>query len=267
MKRTTYILIGLFIAGLIVLVGGMFVMFFTGKPYGSNDIVLGGEQVTKEFPSCRVIWLTQSILENENHTVWMGNSSLEVLPSEGEKNMFSCPKEVNDYLTMKITGDTLKITFDYPMDKLADKFEERKYVDMLVGEWQLQMPSSVETIISDIRNQKLVLKNLSKDSLSIDVSVPVIVEDCDLKALNVLRCGNHLNLLSGNIRDLYLYLDHIDGWSVNPETCHIDTEYLTGYNANVQLEKGECKRMFWIPTKEDAKLYVTLNEKSCITME
>ena len=267
MKRTTYILIGLFIAGLIVLVGGVLVIFHTGRPYGSYDIVLGGEQVTKEFPPCKVIWLTQSVLEKEGYTVWMMNSCLEVLPSEGKKNVFSCPKEVNDYLTMKGIGDTLKITLDYPMDKLSEKIEEQKYVYMTIGEWQMQLPSGVETIISDIRNQKLVLKNLSKDSLSIDVSGSATVEDCDLKALNVLRCGNHLNLLSGNIRDLYLYLDHIDGWNVDPKTCHIDTEYLTGYNANVQLEKGECKRMFWIPTKEDAKLYVTLNERSCITME
>lgn len=267
MKRTTYILIGLFIAGLIVLAGGIFVMFFTGKPYGSNEILFEGEQVTKKFPTCRVIWLTQSVLEKEEYAVWMANSCLEVLPSEGKKNVFSCPKEVNDYLTMKVIGDTLKITFDYPMDKLSEKIEEQKYVYMIIGEWQMQLPSDVETIVSDIRNQKLVLKNLSQDTLSIGVSGSAAIEDCDFKALNVLRCAHLLNLQSGNIRDLYLYLDHIDGWSVDPKTCHIDTEYLTGYNAEVQLEKGECKHMFWTPTKEDAKLHVTLHERSCITME
>lgn len=267
MKRTTYILIGLFIAGFIVLVGGILVTSFGGRPYDVDNIVLGGEQVTKEFPACRVIWLTQPVLEKEDYAVWMANSCLKVLPSEGEKNVFSCSKEANDYLTMKVTGDTLKITFDYPMDKFSEKNKEQKSVGIVIGEWQLQMPSEVETIISDIRNQKLVFKNLSQDSLSIDVSAFAAVEDCNFKAFNVLRCGNYLNLQSGNIRDLYLYLDHIARWRVNPETCHIDTEYLTGDDADVQLEKGECKRMFWIPAKEDAKLCVTLNEKSCITME
>ena len=55
MKRTTYILIGLFVAGLCVLVGGMFVMYCLGRPHFSNQINLQGEQLTKEIPACRVI--------------------------------------------------------------------------------------------------------------------------------------------------------------------------------------------------------------------
>ena len=50
MKRTTYILIGLFVAGLCVLVGGMFVMYCLGRPHFSNQINLQGEQLTKEMP-------------------------------------------------------------------------------------------------------------------------------------------------------------------------------------------------------------------------
>ena len=48
MKRTTYILIGLFVAGLCVLVGGMFMIFCLGRPYISNQLNLQGEQITKE---------------------------------------------------------------------------------------------------------------------------------------------------------------------------------------------------------------------------
>ncbi|MFR6202760.1 MAG: hypothetical protein ACLULH_11290 [Bacteroides fragilis] len=53
MKRTTYILIGLFVAGLCVLVGGMFMIFCLGRPYISNQLNLQGEQITKEVPACR----------------------------------------------------------------------------------------------------------------------------------------------------------------------------------------------------------------------
>ena len=42
MKRTTYILIGLFVAGLCVLVGGMFMIFCLGRPYISNQLNLQG---------------------------------------------------------------------------------------------------------------------------------------------------------------------------------------------------------------------------------
>ena len=40
MKRTTYILIGLFVAGFCMLVGGMFVMYCLGKPYFSNQTLI-----------------------------------------------------------------------------------------------------------------------------------------------------------------------------------------------------------------------------------
>ena len=70
MKRTTYILIGLFVAGLCVLVGGMFVMYCLGRPHFSNQINLQGEQLTKEIPACRVIWLAQTEMHTEECSVW-----------------------------------------------------------------------------------------------------------------------------------------------------------------------------------------------------
>ena len=68
MKRTTYILIGLFVAGLCVLVGGMFMIFCLGRPYISNQLNLQGEQITKEVPACRVVWLTQTRLYTPERT-------------------------------------------------------------------------------------------------------------------------------------------------------------------------------------------------------
>ena len=128
MKRTTYILIGLFIAGLCVLVGGMFMMFCLGRPYFSNQLNLQGEQLTKEVPVCRVIWLTQTEMSTEERSVWLANSSLEVQPSKEKKNTFSCSEKVNDYMKMTIMGDTLKILLDYSLDELPQEFKESKYV-------------------------------------------------------------------------------------------------------------------------------------------
>ena len=95
MKRTTYILIGLFVAGLCVLVGGMFMIFCLGRPYISNQLNLQGEQITKEVPACRVVWLTQTRLYTPERNVWLANSLLEVQPSKEGKNLFSCSKKVN----------------------------------------------------------------------------------------------------------------------------------------------------------------------------
>ena len=80
------------------------------------------------------------------------------------------------------------------------------------------------------------------------------------------RGGRNVEFQSGNINNLHLNLNRMNNWSVNVEECHIDTEYLTGQNASVQLQKGECRRMFWIPEKDDSKLKVTLTEKACVTV-
>ena len=94
MKRTTYILIGLFVAGLCVLVGGMFMIFCLGRPYISNQLNLQGEQITKEVPACRVVWLTQTRLYTPERNVWLANSSSGSagLQKKG-MNLFSCIEE------------------------------------------------------------------------------------------------------------------------------------------------------------------------------
>ena len=162
MKRTTYILIGLFVAGLCVLVGGMFVMYCLGRPHFSNQINLQGEQLTKEIPACRVIWLAQTEMHTEECSVWLANSFLRVLPSKGEKNEFSCSQKVNDYLKMTVMGDTLKILLDYPLDKLLQELKEARYVAMITGDMQLNLTQEVECVVNDIYMQKIVLKKFDK---------------------------------------------------------------------------------------------------------
>ena len=167
---------------------------------------------------------------------------------------------------MTVMGDTLKILLDYPLDKLLQELKESRYVAMITGDMQLNLTQEVECIINDIYMQDISLKNLTKDSLSINTSNSMLVDSCDFRALHVAGSGRNVEFQSGKINNLHLNLNMMDNWSVNVQECRIDTEYLTGHNGNVKLQKGECKRMFWIPEKDDAKLQVTLTEKACVTM-
>ncbi len=263
---TTYILIGLFVAGLCVLVGGMFMIFCLGRPYISNQLNLQGEQITKEVPACRVVWLTQTRLYTPERNVWLANSLLEVQPSKEGKNLFSCSKKVNDYLKMTVMGDTLKILLDYSLDQLPQEFKKSKFMGMNIGDMRLDMTQDVECIINDINSQNIGFKHLEKDSLSIDTSNSIVVDSCDFAALQVIRSGGNVDFQSGTINNLYLNLGMMGNWSVNVEKCHIGTEYLTAHYANVQLQKGECERMIWIPEKNDSKLNVFLTGKACVTV-
>ena len=240
--------------------------FCLGKPYFSNQINLQGEQLVQELPTCRVIWMTQTEMNTEERGIWLANSLLGVLPSKGEKNTFSCSEKVNEYLKMTVMGDTLKIVLDYSLIDFPQEFKESKYVGMITGDMQLNLTSKVECVINDIYMQKIALKKLTKDSISIDTPNSIMVDSCDFRALSVIRGGRNVEFQSGNINNLHLNLNRMNNWSVNVEECHIDTEYLTGQNASVQLQKGECRRMFWIPEKDDSKLKVTLTEKACVTV-
>jgi len=266
MKRTTYILIGLFVAGICVLVGGMFMIFCLGRPYISNQLDLQGEQLTKEVPACRVIWLAQTEMCTQERNVWLANSLLEVQPSKDGKNQLSCSKKVNDYLKMTVMGDTLKVLLDYQLDQLLQEFKESRFVGMNIGDMRLDITQDVECIINDIRSQKIGLKHLVKDSLSIDTSNSMVVDSCDFAALQVIRSGRNVDFQSGTINNLYLNLGMMDNWSVDVEKCHIGTEYLTAHNASVRLQKGECERMIWLPEKNDSKLKVSLTGKACVTV-
>ena len=164
MKRTTYILIGLFVAGLCVLVGGMFMIFCLGRPYISNQLNLQGEQITKEVPACRVVWLTQTRLYTPERNVWLANSLLEVQPSKEGKNLFSCSKKVNDYLKMTVMGDTLKILLDYSLDQLPQEFKKSKFMGMNIG------GPAGDLYITFVIAEDPVFKRLG-DDLYIDVEV------------------------------------------------------------------------------------------------
>ena len=71
---------------------------------------------------------------------------------------------------MTVMGDTLKILLDYPLDKLLQELKESRYVAMITGDMQLNLTQEVECVVNDIYMQKIVLKNLTKDSLSINTS-------------------------------------------------------------------------------------------------
>ena len=76
-----------------------------------------------------------------------------------------------------------------------------------------------------------------------------MVDSCDFRALSVIRGGRNVEFQSGNINNLHLNLNRMNDWSVNVEECHIDTEYLTGQNASVQLQKESVGVCFGFPRK------------------
>jgi len=274
MKRTIYMFIGLFIALLCVRVGGMLVISCLGKPKPPllKQLDLQGKQIMKEVPDCRVIWISQAETNIEERSVFIEDSRLEVLPATGEKTAFSCSEKVEDYLKMRVMGDTLKILLDCSLNRLPHEFRDVKSVQMNPGDMRLNLAKKVECVINDIDHQQMVFKNLVKDSLAVHASDFLTVDSCDFRALHILKCGGREfyytsitpHFHKGNINNLYVNLKDREKWAANVEKCRIGAEYFRG-SGSVELKKEECKRVFYIPENENSDLTVTLKGKACVT--
>lgn len=264
MKRTTYILIGLFIGGFVLLFAGMVAIYLNGK-VKTGDVVLGGKTVSREFPPFKVLVLGESIPEDARgsyYRVWGRDFRMEIQPSQDGKNVFSFPEDAEKFLNIRQYGDTLKIMSSFHWKKQGDGYNRTLYP----GTWQLSVPSDIEFIANDMSDQEMILKNFSQDSLTIDASAAVTINNSHFKAFRVQRNERQLKLESGSIGNLYLDIDRMGNWYSNPDHFTIHTEYLTGNKGSVELAKGECKRMYWLPKSQDSKLEVTLREKSCVVI-
>lgn len=266
MKRTTYILFGMILSGLLVIIVGVIVVASLGEQRSANELFLGGKTITKELPPFRAVVVSQMNGGTTDQILRFDNCKFQVSSSETGKNVFSCPKDAMEYLSLKVQNDTLYLAFDYPADKLPEHMKGDRYIWISENIWGLQIAQNVDYIKMYDPLLRLGLQGLAQDTLSVDVATSVLVDSCRLASLSVCE-ARELNLQSGEIDKLYLDLDGIRNWKVDTEKLHLNTEYLTGSNSNVSLQKGECKQMFWIPKKEDSQLRVTLTERSCIKVD
>lgn len=262
MKRTTYILIGALIIGFLVLIGGMLVVFSTGTSTSSN-VLLGGEEKMKELPSFRHIVISRPVMESDRYAVYIENLSLAVTSATDERNTFSAPSDAFEHLDVKVENDTLKIYFDYTLDKLPAGIAQRRYAKIDPGVWTLKAASKIETVTCGIEGTNLGLKHLAQDSLAVFANCEIAVDSCRIASLNVLKAYK-ADFRSGDIQCLYLDLDKVGNWFVDTARCRIEEEHLTGTGNSVHLQKGECRRLFWTPKNADSELSVKLSEPSVI---
>ena len=262
MKRTTHIMIGLWIAGFGVI---LFIAtgFFLVDERESDNIHwrVEGPRITKELPSFQTFRLSYI---SKNGAFNLEDTFLDVLPAQNGKNEISFPEEIGEYFVTELKGDTLVATLEIPKE-LKEKM--LKYAYLSLGNWQLNISSDVQCLINEMSGQEMRIRNLSCDSLNISSSTYVTVDSCCFNALHVQYSYQQLKLLSGNIGHLYINMDYVDNWIIDPEHCRIYAEHLTGSGGHVRLGKGECERLYWNPSSGKAVLNVSLSGKSCILVK
>lgn len=274
MKRTTYIMIGAFVAGWLILVGDMLWTVSLKKAQSESDISFNGKQISQDLPPFKVVTFSQ--VDKYKQEYWKGiTANIQITSSTNKENVFSYPEEMSSFLEARVEADTLKIDFNFPKANVEeDKDKHKHYRDfrVMAGDWKLVMAQPVDKIESRIMGLDMNLRKVSQDSLNIMMGQRAYsyVDSCCITSLKLGATRNvgDFFIKNSEIKNLYINLNEMWRWDIDSSTCKIDTEYLTGNkSANVTLQKGECRRMIWIPENENSTLEVMLTEKACVTIQ
>ncbi len=271
MKRTTYIMIGMLLAGLVIISVSMFYTATHGTRWEDKFMEIKGTQKTVQLPSCKVVKLVQpmewkqkkeGIVETERYVAF-SDVPLKITPADTLQGSFSFAGDMESFMTMTSVGDTLLISFQFPNDKLEKRFHNDRLLRLRSTEMALNLPASVQTVRVDLIDMETTFYDFRCDTLSFQVRGLAKVENCHIASLAAQAHILHLN--SGEVDNLYLNLDQTSNWNVEPDSFHLNTEHLSGSSKHhCTLVKGECQRVLWTPQTEGATLNVELMQAATI---
>ena len=189
---------------------------------------------------------------------------LSVLPVVGGQHVLSYPEELEHYLSVVTKNDTLNLIFKLLEHTLPDAQKNEEWLLLKFSTITLTADSSLVAVHSDLRELSVKLMDLKSDSVSLEAS-SMNVDSCHFRSLFVKNTGG-LKLRNSQIQNVYLDLDDVPNWSA--ANCRIENEYLTGSRKHYNdLNKGECRHLYWKPKNEDAQLRVTLKEGASVSLQ
>lgn len=260
MKRTTYIMAGMLLAGLVVIAGCLFYMSAHGTDVRNDSLNITGEMKTMKLSDYKIVQVSlKQDKSGEDRWIAVDQGEFIVQPADSLAGNITYPDGLDKYMSVQNNGDTLNIVLNFSTDKLEEQFRNRQWFSVNTGKIMLSIPSTVEDVMVKVNELTTVFKDISRDSLAFNIKNSAIVENCRFRSLNA-KAGD-LSLQSGEVQDLYLNLDYVSRWSVKVDSFKIDTEHLSGSGKHHnQLQKGECRQVLWTPLTDGASLNIELNQ-------
>ena len=275
MKRTTYIIFGMLLAGLVVMCGTVIYMSTLGVSDDDIFLNINGEKKTVQLPECKVLQLVADrdvIATRKNGSVkdirmvLFSDAPLNFQPATDTNGTFSYASDMDKYMTINSIGDTVRIVFNFDKDKLEEKYKNLYWIQLRSEAMTLALPADVQRVVSNVEGQETTFRNFDCDTLSLSMRSRTNIEDSHFRALHVH--AGEMNFNSGEVTNLHLYLDNVYRWNVNRDAFRIDTEYLYAHgNPRCSMEKGECRQIVWMPQSDKASLNIELKQAARVIAE
>ena len=274
MKRTTYIMAGMVLAGLLGAAGSAIILSTQAVESQKKYMHISGTQQRVELPPCKAVVLSASEVTDRNTTgseepriLWFDGNVMDVRPaSPGEQGAFVLPSGLQPYMETRMESDTLHIALRIPQADLPESYGRSISMKLPPQGLSLVLPAGVERLCSRAEELELSLHGFSTDTLTLQANGTVLLEDCRIGSLRAESSA--LYLQSGEVEDLYLDLDLHGEWTSNVAAFHIGTEHLTGSGwHSCTYMPGRCEKTVWTPKDDSSTLAVKLSEGSTIAWE
>ncbi|ADV43123.1 hypothetical protein [Bacteroides helcogenes] len=273
MKRTSYIIFGMLLAGLLVMGGTIVYLSSHGRSCEDFCMRIDGEQKVVTLPECKVIEMcadNRTLSTGRVHTIICGvqfsQVPLSITPSDSSQGTFSYAAGMEKYMTMKLAGDTLRVTFAFPDEKLEERYHQETNLQIRSSGMSLSLPESIKQVSLAIYSMETTVRGFRTDSMSFKSQSVVRIEDCEFASLASQAWNLYFD--SGTVSDLYLDLDNINSWKVNADSFHIDTEHLTASRrVSCFVQKGECRQVLWTPKSADASLQMEVKQAAKVEID
>lgn len=265
MKRTTYILMGLLVSGLILIVATVIDRYMSKNSLPKNSIILGPERTEKNLKDVHVVKMIINQFEQaaKKRVVLGGEFTISSSPTPGNDRI---SYQKSEFLNVSQKEDTLLLAFDISIYNVPADVWKQDYILLLGMDIQLSV-DSLTVIESLVNSSTLKLKKLKMDSLVVrGRSQSVLLDSCQFRSFDIAGLESlSFEAKNSKIDNLFIDLDGV--WDWQTEHSIIGTEYLTGAgNHNNNIQKGECDRLIWTPKNKDATLGLTLREKAEVSI-
>lgn len=259
MKRTTYIVLGLFITGWICIIANYVVGHIKGSECAYRDVInVPAVQDSIDVAGIKVINVTSDSVRRE---VYLSGDL--ILKDKADSSKCYFPSQLSKYFSLKRTSDTLNIHFHLRSAIAEAKDSLAKPVYISGVNFSFSRLKSLKSIMINAKGMGILFDKIKLDSLSVSTKEGSMKMHSSVINSLMINEVSWFEAQGCTIGKLYLDLDPIHSWKL--ENCSVEEEHLTGSGEHTnQLQKGEAKFVFWKPKKEDASLNLQLKEYSKI---